>query len=63
MSGLDLQAELARLGRNIPIIFITAHGDELVGRTVRQRGAIDCLLKPFSDTALSAALHAALKAK
>jgi FixJ family two-component response regulator len=62
MSGLDLQAELTRLGQRIPTVFITAHGGEGVRRTVRERGAVECLVKPFSDTALLAALKAALKA-
>lgn len=61
MSGLDLQRELTRQERKIPIVFITAHGDEAVRVRVRARGAVECLLKPFSDTALLEALHAVLK--
>lgn len=59
MSGPDLQQELARRGRQIPIIFITAHGDEAVQQHVLKQGAVACLLKPFSDTALLEALNAA----
>ena len=60
MSGPDLQQELKLRGDDIPIIFITAHGDETVRPSVREQGAVECLLKPFSDTALLGALNAAL---
>jgi FixJ family two-component response regulator len=60
MSGPELQRELSRLGREIPIIFITAQGDETIRARLLGQGAIECLIKPFSDTALLAALHAAL---
>jgi FixJ family two-component response regulator len=63
MSGLDLQRELIRRQRKIPIVFITAHGDESIRSRVRERGAVECLLKPFSDTALLDALQAVLKSK
>jgi FixJ family two-component response regulator len=63
MSGIDLKKELDRRGAKIPIIFITAHGDELVRQRLRERGAVDCLLKPFTDTALQEALNAALQLK
>jgi FixJ family two-component response regulator len=63
MSGIDLKRELDRRGAKIPIIFITAHGDELVRQRLRERGAVDCLLKPFTDTALQAALNTALQTK
>ncbi|HVM83834.1 MAG TPA: response regulator [Candidatus Binatia bacterium] len=61
MSGFDLQRELIRQERKIPIVFITAHGDEAVRVRVRARGTVECLLKPFSDTALLEALQAVLK--
>jgi len=60
MSGPDLQRELSRRGRKIPIIFITAQGDETTRSRLLEQGAIECLIKPFSDTALLEALHAAL---
>jgi FixJ family two-component response regulator len=63
MSGLDLQRELMRQERKIPIVFITAHGDEAVRLRLRERGAVDCLLKPFSDTALLEALQGVLRSK
>ncbi len=63
MSGFDLQSELIQRKRNVPIVFITAHGEEVIRLTVRERGAVACLLKPFSDTALLTALETALKPK
>ena len=60
MSGPELQAELARRGRSIPIVFITGQQDESIGPRVLAAGATACLLKPFSDTALLAAVNAAL---
>jgi FixJ family two-component response regulator len=60
MNGPDLQRELKRQGRNIPIIFITAQGDKSLLSLLSDRGAAACLFKPFSDTALLEALDAAL---
>lgn len=60
MNGPQLQAELKRLGSKIPIIFITAQSDEFLRRGLLEQGAVDCLLKPFSDTALLEALNRAL---
>ena len=61
MSGPDLQRELARRGQEIPIIFITAHADETACLRLLERGAVECLFKPFSDTALLGALNVALR--
>lgn len=61
MSGPDLQRELARRGQPIPIVFITARRDAAERRRLLERGAVACLLKPFSDTALLDALNAALR--
>lgn len=63
MSGPDLQDELIRRGHAIPIIFITAHGDAAERPRLIRQGAVDCLLKPFSEAALLKALHAALPAR
>lgn len=60
MRGPDLQRELARRGCRIPIVFITAHGDEEIRPRVLSEGAVDCLLKPFSEEALLSALRSAL---
>jgi len=57
MSGLDLQETLASSG--VPIIFISAHGDEEARERALQGGAVDFLRKPFSDGALLAAIDAA----
>jgi FixJ family two-component response regulator len=62
MSGTDLQRELARQGQRIPIVFITARKDETVRARVLAEGAVECLFKPFSDTALLDALNAAFRA-
>ena len=61
MSGPDLQQELIRRRNEIPIVFITGTGDHTVRLRVLAQGAVDCLSKPFSDTALQDALHAALR--
>jgi FixJ family two-component response regulator len=61
MSGLDLQKELKNRGCKIPTIFITAQKDESVRRRVIEQGAVDILLKPFSDVALRDALSKAIK--
>jgi FixJ family two-component response regulator len=60
MTGPDLQRELKLRGRQIPIVFITAHRDEIVRPRMLEQGAAECLFKPFSDTALLKALQAAL---
>lgn len=60
MSGPELQTKLIAIQRLIPIIFITAHGDETVRARVLANGAVDCLLKPFNDDALLNAVNAAL---
>ena len=61
MNGLELQRQLAASDRKIPIIFITAHGDEEVRSRALNGGAVDYLLKPFSEEALLNAIDAALK--
>jgi FixJ family two-component response regulator len=63
MSGLELQRELTRRRHAIPIVFITAHGDETDRPRLLAQGAVACLFKPFSETALLEALHAALRGR
>jgi FixJ family two-component response regulator len=63
ISGPELQRELKRRGIRTPIIFITAHQDEVVRRDTIEQGATEWLLKPFTDTALLNALNAALPGK
>jgi FixJ family two-component response regulator len=60
MSGIDLQAALKSRGLKIPIIFITAQKDETIRKRVLDQGAVDVLLKPFSDSALRKALSKAM---
>jgi len=62
MSGFHLQRELKRRQKNIPIIFITAQRNETLRPQVLQQGAVECLFKPFSDSALLQALNLALGA-
>jgi FixJ family two-component response regulator len=61
MSGPDLQQELTRRRQEIPIVFITAHEDVTIRPRLLARGAVECLFKPFSETALLDALNAALR--
>ena len=60
MSGPDLLRELLLRRRRIPIVFITAFADATVRPRMLQLGAVACLSKPFSETALLDAIHAAL---
>jgi len=61
LSGLDLQADLAKANTHIPIIFITGHGD--IPMTVRamKGGAVDFLTKPFRDQDMLDAVVAAIE--
>ena len=61
MTGPDLQRELKLRRKEIPIVFITARKDETIRPRLIELGAVDCLFKPFSDTALLAALNTALR--
>ena len=60
MSGPDLQLELTRRGLEIPVVFITAQGDQSLRPRLVGRGAAACLFKPFSDTAVIEVVNAAL---
>jgi FixJ family two-component response regulator len=62
MSGPELLHELARLGRNMPAILITASDDRGLRARMMAAGASECLFKPFSDDALLDALKTALSA-
>ena len=61
LSGLDLQAELARIDNAIPIIFITGHGNVPMSVRAMKAGAVDFLTKPFRDLELLDAVAAALE--
>ena len=63
MNGLELQTRLVAAGAVVPVVFITAHGDEELRARALGGGAVDFLLKPFSEEALLTAVHTALGAK
>jgi FixJ family two-component response regulator len=60
MSGFELQDELVSRGEKIPLVFITARGDPSLRPQLLQRGAVECLFKPFGESELLDALDAAL---
>ena len=61
MSGLDFQRRLAETGVQIPIIFVTAHGDVPMSVRALKSGAVEFLTKPFRDQDLLDAIHEALQ--
>ena len=61
MSGLDFQRRLAESGVQIPIIFITAHGDIPMSVRALKSGAVEFLTKPFRDQDLLDAIQQALE--
>jgi FixJ family two-component response regulator len=61
MTGQDLQQELIRRRQQIPIIYITASRDKTIRTRLLAKGAVDCLFKPFSDSALLEALQSAFR--
>ena len=63
MTGPELHLELHRRGHRIPVIFITARTDADMRPMLMRKGAVECLFKPFSDTALLEAVTAALATK
>ncbi len=60
MSGLELQSQLRSLGREMPIIFITGHGDIPMSVRAMKQGAADFLEKPFRNTDLLASIEQVL---
>jgi FixJ family two-component response regulator len=60
MGGLELQRRLVGSHPSVPVIFITAHGDEDLRSRALKGGAVDYLLKPFSEEALLSAVKTAL---
>ena len=59
MTGLELQAELGRRGVELPIIFITGHGDVRMSVEAMKAGAVNFLEKPFSNQELLSVLQEA----
>ena len=62
MTGPELQNVLADRGETTPIVFITAYSDDKVLPRLLRRGAVACLIKPFTETAILQAVTAALEA-
>jgi FixJ family two-component response regulator len=60
VNGLDFQRQLSDAGIQIPIIFITGHGDIPMTVKAMKSGAVEFLTKPFSDQGLLDAIHQAL---
>jgi FixJ family two-component response regulator len=60
-SGLDLQQRMAEVGPEIPIIFITGHGDVPTSVRAMKAGAVEFLTKPVSDEELLTAIQDAIK--
>jgi two-component system, LuxR family, response regulator FixJ len=60
MSGLELQAQLAREGQSLPVIIITGHGDVAMAVKAMQAGAMDFIEKPFHDEDLLRSIRRAL---
>jgi len=63
IAGLGLKRELERRRFKCPVIFVTGRKDEGLKSRLLEDGAVDCLFKPFSDTALQRALDLALKGR
>jgi FixJ family two-component response regulator len=61
MSGLTFQSELARMGVELPVIFLTGHGDIRMGVRAIKAGAVDFLTKPFRDQDILDAVHVAIE--
>jgi len=61
LSGLDLQLELAKVGVQMPIIFVTGHGDIPMSVQAMKAGAVEFLAKPFRDQALLDAINQAIE--
>ena len=60
-SGLELQQEISRRGRSIPVIFVTGHGDVPMAVQAIKHGAFDFIEKPFKDEVLLALIEKATK--
>lgn len=61
MSGLELQEKLNAEKCRLPIIFITAHGDDEMRIHAMREGAVEFLTKPFNDAILLEMVHTALE--
>lgn len=61
MSGLELQQQLHRDGHDLPLIFLSAHGDVPTAVKAMQEGALDFVLKPFNPDAFLASVRKAIR--
>jgi FixJ family two-component response regulator len=61
MDGLELQRRLASVRHRIPVVFITAYGDENARAQALREGAVDFLSKPFSEDALLDAVKSVIE--
>jgi FixJ family two-component response regulator len=61
LSGLDLQASLAQANRELPMVFITGHGDIPTSVRAMKAGAVNFLPKPFTEDEILAAISEALE--
>ena len=61
VSGLEFQAQLGRTGANLPIVFMTGHGDIPMSVRAMKAGAVDFLTKPFRDQDMLDAVSAAIE--
>jgi FixJ family two-component response regulator len=61
LSGLDLQKRMAEINLQIPIVFITGHGDVRTSVRAMKAGAVEFLTKPFDDQDLLEAIQQAIK--
>ena len=61
MSGIKVQEELSKAGADLPIVFVTGHGDVPIAVRAMKAGAIDFLTKPFRSQDLLDAVFAALE--
>jgi FixJ family two-component response regulator len=61
MSGLELQHRLAEAGHDLPLIFLTAHGDVPAAVNAMQAGAVDFVQKPFNPNAFLASVRRAIQ--
>ena len=63
MSGFELQSAIAGTSRELPVVFITGHGDDSLRSQALQAGAVDVLLKPIDEEQLVSAIEKALEAR
>jgi FixJ family two-component response regulator len=61
LSGLDLQVRMAQLNNDIPIVFITGHGDVPMSVRAMKAGAVEFLTKPFLDQDLLEGIQVAIE--